>query len=300
MRRAIAIMLSAALAASPAHAQFGLPGNIAGKVKTAKTVGDALQSFPEPKEIELGRNLAAILLGAAPLVADPAKQRYVSRLGMWLAQHSERPNLPWRFAIVQSADFNAFSTPGGIVLINSGLFERMRSESELAGVLSHEIAHVVAKHHLKALRKQMGAAAITNLSQYGPSGPGGVVGTMTSALINSGKELFIRGLDKDDEYEADRMAVVIAARSGYSPYGFVGALQTLAAIPQDERTTLIYRTHPRPEDRIARLDTAMGAQLDGVTGLVDDLPSFVALRNPPPPAPAAKPAKAPPRKGKRK
>lgn len=302
MRRAIAIALSAALIAAPAQAQFRLPGlgNVVQGAKTAKSVGDAFQGFPEAKEVELGRNLASIILGVAPLVNNAAEQRYVSRMGMWLAQHSERPNLPWRFAIVESSDFNAFSTPGGIVLINRGLFERMRTESELAGVLSHEIGHVVAKHHLKALRKQLGETAITNLSQYGPSGPGGIAGTMTSALLNSGKELFVRGLDKDDEYEADRMAVVIAARSGYSPYGFVGALQTLAAIPQDQRTELIFRTHPRPEDRLARLDAAMGTQLDGVAGLVDDLPSFVALRNPPPPAPAAKPAKAPPRRGKRK
>lgn len=311
MRRTVGLMVAAALVAAPAQAQLGsltLPGvgDVVKKAKTVKKVHDALQSFPEPREIQLGRKLAAIVLGAAPLVDDPAKQRYVARLGTWLAQHSERPGLPWRFAIVRSDDFNAFSTPGGVVLINSGLFERMRSESELAGVLSHEIAHVVAKHHLKALRKQLDQAAISDLAQYGPSGPGGVTGTLTSALVAAGRNLYVRGLDKKDEYEADRMAVVIAVRSGYSPYGFVGALQTLAAIPVKQRTDLIYRTHPSPEDRLSKLDGAMGTRLDGIAGLVDDLPSFVALRNPAPPSPpvvkpaAAKPAKAPPRKKKRK
>lgn len=299
------MVLSAALIGTPVHAQFSLPGvgDVFKKAKTVKKVGDALQSFPEEKEIALGRNLAAILLGAAPLVDDRAKQMYVSRLGMWLAQHSERPNLPWRFAIVQGDDFNAFSTPGGIVLINSGLFERMRSESELAGVLSHEIAHVVARHHIKALQKQLRGSALSDLSQYGPSASGGVAGAMSAALIAGGKELYIRGFDKNDEYEADRMAVVIEARSGYSPYGFIGALQTLAAFPKEQRTSLIFGSHPRPEDRLLRLDTAMGTTLDAVAGLVDDLPGFIAMRDgivTAPVPPAAKPAKAPPRKGKRR
>ena len=94
------------------------------------------------------------------------------------------------------------------------------------------------------------------------------------------------------------MGVVIAARSGYSPYGLVGVLQTLAAEPVDGRYGLMSRTHPQAADRLARLDGAMGTRLDGLTGLVDDLPSFQRLRNPvaaPAPGPAA-PVRARPRR----
>ena len=110
----------------------------------------------------------------------------------------------------------------------------------------------------------------------------------------------MRGLDKDDEYEADRMGVVIAARSGYSAYGLVGALQTLSAAPTDGGFALMFKTHPTPVDRIERLGSAMGTRLDGLTGLVDDLPSFVQLRNPvSQPAPAAVPAAVPAQPRKR-
>jgi predicted Zn-dependent protease len=102
----------------------------------------------------------------------------------------------------------------------------------------------------------------------------------------------MRGLDKEDEYEADRMGVIIAARSGYSPYGLVGVLQTLSAEPDTKAFALLYKTHPLPVDRIERLDLAMGTQFDAQAGFVDDLPSFVTLRSPPaPPPPTAAPAR---------
>src|SRR5690606_31603400 len=128
------------------------------KVGTVKKVGDATRSIDEPEEIEIGGHLAGIVLGAAPLAEDPALQHYVNRLGRWLAQHSERPNLPWKFGVIETDDVNAFSTPGGYVLISRGLFDRMRNEAELAGVLAHEIAHVVDKHHIKALQNDKGMA----------------------------------------------------------------------------------------------------------------------------------------------
>jgi predicted Zn-dependent protease len=296
--RVVAALCAAALVtAVPAQAQFGSITGLIDRAKTAKKVGDSLRSIHEPEEIKLGGDLAAMLLGAAPLVDNPAEQRYVNRLGKWLALHTERPNLPWKFGVVATADVNAFSTPGGYVLISQGLFDRLRNESELAGVLAHEIAHVVQKHHLKALQSSLRSAALSDMNAYF-NGGGGLTSQFTRVLLESGKEMFIRGLDKDDEYEADRMGVVIAARSGYSPYGLVGVLQTLAAAPQDQSVALMYKTHPLPGDRIDRLDSVMGSQFDSVQGLVDDLPGFVALRAPPPPPPP--PVKAPTRRGKRR
>lgn len=285
------------IAAPPVHAQLGGIGGLIGKARTAKNVGDALRNIGEPEEIKLGSDLAGVILGAAPLVPDETQQRYVNRLGRWLAIHSERATLPWKFGIIDSEDVNAFSTPGGHVLITRGLFERMRNESELAGVLAHEVAHVVKKHHLAALQKSMGSAALSDVGSYATSG---LAGSIASKLIDSGKQLFIRGLDKDDEYEADRMGVVIAARSGYSPYGLVGVLQTLSAAPSDGGFALMFKTHPTPTSRIERLGSAMGTRLDNLTGVVDDLPSFVELRYPTPkpqpkPAAAPRPRRAPPK-----
>lgn len=280
----LALSLTALTMAAPATAQFGGLGGLIDKVKTIKKVGDAVRSIGEPEEIKLGGDLAGMLLGAAPLVDNRAQQHYVNRLGQWLALHSERPNLPWRFGIVDSDDINAFSTPGGYVLITRGMFDQMRSESELAGVLAHEIAHVVDRHHLQALQKGMGTSALTEIGSSYASSRGGLAGEAGSRLLEGGKEIFIKGLDKGDEYEADRMAVVIAARAGYSPYGLVGVLQTLSATPTDGGFALMFKTHPTPTSRIERLDKAMGARLDSLPGLVDDLPSFTQLRQPVPAA----------------
>jgi predicted Zn-dependent protease len=283
LSRVLAIAALTMAATSAVNAQFGL-GDLMSNAGKAKQMGDALRNISEEEEIKIGGDLAGVILGAAPLVSNPAQQHYVNRLGRWLAMHSERPNLPWKFGIIDTKDVNAFSMPGGYVLISSGLFEQMRNESELAGVLSHEIGHVVGKHHLKALQKSMGSSALTGLGQSYLSSKGGLAGEMGSKLLESGKEMFIKGLDKNDEYEADRMAVVIAARSGYSPYGLVGVLQTMSQAPVDGGYALLFKTHPAPTDRIDRLDKAMGTQMDGLTGVVDDLPSFVRLRNPAPQA----------------
>jgi hypothetical protein len=95
------------------------------------------------------------------------------------------------------------------------------------------------------------------------------------------------------------MGVVIAARSGYSPYGLIGVLQTMSAEQADKGLALMMKTHPNPVDRMDRLGKAMGNRLDALTPVADDLPSFVALRNPPPPPPpAAKPAAKATTKGK--
>jgi beta-barrel assembly-enhancing protease len=297
MKRTACLVLSIMLYAPAAQGQIDL-GRL---VQNAGATVGSLRNISEAEEIQLGNNLAGVILGAAPLIIDPAKQRTINQLGSWLAMHSERPNLPWKFGIVESDDFNAFSTPGGIVLISNGLFDRMRTESELAGVLAHEIAHVVKKHHLDALQKDIGTSLLSGIAVQ-PSdslappdkslkakalsavrlarNTAAKALMVTSKLIDGGRTMFLRGLDKEDEYEADRMAVIIAARSGYSPYGLVGVLQTLSAEPTVGRFALMSRTHPKPVDRIDRLDTAMGTQLDMVPGLVDDLPRFVALRNP--------------------
>jgi predicted Zn-dependent protease len=271
--------------------------NIIGKAKALKKVGDSFSRVKEPEEIRIGADLAGMIMGAAPLIDDPAKQRYVNELGRWLALHSERPGLPWKFGIIESADFNAFSMPGGYVLITRGLLDRMRSESELAGVLAHEIAHVVRRHHIAALQKSLRGEAVGDMQQYFNVGGSGLGGQFAKALLTAGRNLYIQGLGKDDEFEADRMGVIIAARSGYSPYGLVGVLQTLSGAPTTREYALEMRTHPSPLERIQRLDAAMGTKLDGLPGLADDQLSFQALYAPPPiAAPAATPAPRPKRK----
>ena len=210
-----------------------------------------LREPTQAEEIKIGDGVAETLLGARPLLDDPDLQRYVNAVGMWVAQQSERPDLPWHFGINDSDHINAFAAPGGYIIVTKGMMKQLRNEAELAGVLGHEVAHVTQKHHLKALRKSAllnllsaGAAAATAESRHAE---------MVQKLAGPTKELYARGLDKADEFEADRMGVVLAARAGYDPYGLPAVLTTLAsADPKDNFLTLLTKTHPLPQ---ARLDT---------------------------------------------
>jgi predicted Zn-dependent protease len=225
-----------------------------GKAKDLKPVDDK-------GEAEIGNGVAANLLGAVPPVQDEKLQAYVNQVGLWLALQTERADLPWRFSVLDSDSVNAFAAPGGYVFITRGLLLHMRSEAELAGVLAHEISHVLKRHHLQAIQKN----ALTGIAADFASM---TVGSKESSevmqkAIGAGTELFARGLDKGDEYEADRMGVVIAARAGYDPYALLAVLQTLDAMnPQDSSLALMFKTHPAPGQRLQLLDGAMTGKMD--------------------------------------
>ena len=113
------------LAATPAHAQFRLPNlDINKLVDTVKNVGKAVTEIEEPEEVAIGKDVASRLLGAAPLVPDPALQRYVNHVGRWLAAQTERPELPWRFGVLDAPQLNAFAVPGGTIFITRGLLDK--------------------------------------------------------------------------------------------------------------------------------------------------------------------------------
>jgi predicted Zn-dependent protease len=225
-------------------------------------LSQSTEQISEPKEIEIGRNLAAILLGAKPLHPDMALQRYVNRLGRWISLQSDRPNLPWTFAVLDDAGYNAFAAPGGYIFVTKGLLDSLADESELAGILAHEINHVVFKHHLKAMRKsaQTGMLAQALASQL----KNDLAGGLSSQLISLGRNLYSKGLDQADELEADRNGVALATRAGFDPYGLVAVLQQLrTATPDNPVFTLTLGTHPPPQVRLDQLEVAMGQRLDG-------------------------------------
>jgi predicted Zn-dependent protease len=256
-----ALILVVAFATAPAHAQFNLRDlNINKMIDTAKNVVKATSDIAEPEEINIGRDMASRLLGAAPLVSDAALQRYVNNVGRWLASQSERPDLPWHFGVLEAPEVNAFAVPGGTVFITKGLVQHMHSEAQLAGVLAHEISHVLRKHHLKAIQKGAQTSLAGEALQQAIKDPSGVA---REKLISLGSELYTRGLDKSDEFEADRLGVVIAARGGYDSYGLPAVLQTLQAMnAQDSALALMFKTHPSPTDRLGALGERMQGVLD--------------------------------------
>lgn len=254
--------------AAPSAQSFGRLGDAEGLLKFGERAAKANQDISQDEEIELGRGIAANVLGAAPLVRDEKLQRYVNQVGLWLAMQTERPDLPWRFGVIDSSDVNAFALPGGTVLITAGLYDRLRDESELASVLGHEIAHVVQKHQVNAIKKAMGREFATEIA-------GEVAGQSDNELVRrfgdkafkAGTEILARGLDKKDEYDADQRGMVIAARAGYNPFAMAGVLQTLdSASASDKSVALLFSTHPTPSSRIERLEASVGEQLDSYAG----------------------------------
>ena len=246
---------TAAAPATPAAATVETPS----VTTSANTINWKNPSVDE--EIALGRNITGSLLGAAPLVKDDALQLYVNKVGRWVASQSERADLPWKFGVIESADINAFAAPGGYVLITKGLYQKLTNEAQLAGVLGHEIAHVVKKHQLKVLQKQQ-------LLNFGADKLGDLFGKndkLAKKAISSGAEISARSLDKDAEFEADRMGMVLATRAGYDAYGLAEVLQTIGQTNKaDSSVALLFKTHPSPYERLAKLGDSAGSQLDNV------------------------------------
>ncbi|TWO72351.1 M48 family metalloprotease [Caenimonas sedimenti] len=285
---AAAVALAASLAAAPAFAQFGnllrnlpIPGggsggnviNLAppGGNTGGANAGDLIQllsesvdQIDEAKEIEIGRQLSAVLLGTKPLHPDMGLQRYVNSLGRWISLQSTRPQLPWTFGVLNDDGYNAFATPGGYVFVTKGLIDRV-DEAELAGILAHEIIHVTGKHHLQALRSKARSGLLTQLiaSQVRNN----VGGAISQQMLALGRNLYSSGLDQSDEFDADRNGVALAARAGFDPYGLPSALQQLrTATPDNQLFTLTLATHPPAQQRLEQLEQAMGTRLDALSG----------------------------------
>ncbi len=273
----------------------GLLGAVTGGEGSAQRGDDlisllsrSVDNIDEPREIEIGRQLGAVLLGSKPLHPDMELQRYVNQLGRWISLQSERPQLPWTFAVLDDAGYNAFAAPGGYVFVTKGLIDRCADEAELAGILAHEITHVTAKHHLHAMRKTAQSGVLTQLvaSQIKTNAVGNLVASQVLAL---GRNLYARGLDQTDEYDADRTGVALATRAGFDPYGLVAVLQQLrTATPDNPMFTLALATHPPAQARLDQLELAMGKSLESFAGAA---PVSVAQRvRPQAAAPVAAPA----------
>ena len=260
--------IALALVAGPACAiDFGKIIDI-GRQAVQQQNSPAAREFSQEDEVELGNALTASFLGASPLHADAALQRYVNRVGKWIALHSDRPDLPWTFSVIDTETINAFAMPGGSIIVSSGLIKKLNSEAELAGVLSHEIAHVVKKHQLQAIQsaqnadfwKGVGTSIAADRVKIGGGAVGSAVGSVAKPyildaagnLIKDG--FFLKPLDRGLESEADQLAIVLATRSGYDPYGLVGALQMLAQFKGGGDAASIFSTHPSATDRIADLE----------------------------------------------
>ena len=244
----------------------------------------------EEQEVALGQENAAQVESQLPLVEDPAVTAYVQALGERLARETARPDLEWHFRVVNTGEVNAFALPGGFIYVNRGLIERMETESELAGVLGHEIGHVALRHSVDQLEKRnatgVGVAVVCTLT-------GWCQDALAQTAINVGASAYFARHGREDEREADSLAVATVMLAGIHPDGVPALFDELL---QERRRTPAaverwFASHPLEESRIEYTREQI-AELDAdrLEGLERDSPEFQQIRRrlaQLPPAPTA-------------
>jgi len=203
----------------------------------------------QQQEVQMGQEYAQQINAQLPIIQDPELNRYINVLGDSIARLTRRRDLDWHFFIVDAQEVNAFAVPGGFVYVNRGLVERADQMDELAGVLGHEIGHVLRRHTIKQMQKAQGAYIGVTLACVLTSICNSQV---AGAAINiAGGAVFAR-FSRQDEAEADAEGFDNVVRAGISPVGMVTMFQKLL----DERRTRPgaveswFLTHPLEEDRI--------------------------------------------------
>jgi predicted Zn-dependent protease len=240
------------------------------------------------QEVELGTQYMQQINSQLPIVQDPEVNRYINVLGDSIARLTVRGDLPWQFFIVNSAEVNAFAVPGGFIYVNRGLIDRAKNLSELAGVLGHEIGHVVKRHSIKQMQQQQGAqigvtlgCVLLNVCNSQIAG---------TAINVAGGAIFAK-FSRDDETQADEVGIDNVVRAGISPKGIPEMFQILLDERQSDpgSVELWFGTHPTEESRISdtqgiinRIDPAI------LKSLTYDSPRFHEFKQrvqtlPPPP-----------------
>lgn len=233
---------------TPAPGSAGSPFGAAGAV-----IGIIGGTQDTEEEIKIGEGVAGTVLGASKITNNEKIQKYVNLIGRYIAEQSERKELRWSFAVIETSSINAFAAPGGIIMVTKGLYDLLETEDELAAVLAHEIAHVNRQHHYSVIKKQKLIEFGSNAVQSSVGSDAG--GAMASRLVGMGAELMARGLDKDAEFEADRDGMVLAARAGYDPSALLIVLDKLQKkfSSSEGSNELFFATHPSPLQRIQKL-----------------------------------------------
>ncbi|WP_296885739.1 M48 family metalloprotease [Thiobacillus sp.] len=178
----------------------------------------------EQQEIQMGAQAHEDVLREYAALDNPALQAYVNGIGQKLAKQSHRPDLQWRFTVVDSPDVNAFALPGGYIYITRGLMAYLNSEAELAGVLGHEIGHVTARH---GVRQQSASTAAGLGVVLGSILVPGLDSQAATGMMQSVAQAWTAGYGRDHELESDRLGAQYLAKSGYDPQAMIAVIGVL-------------------------------------------------------------------------
>lgn len=204
-----------------------------------------LSNISDSQEVKIGKQINQQLVREEiRLYRNPEITRYVDEIGQRLEQQSKRPDIPYTFQVVDDQGINAFATMGGFVYINKGLIAAADNEAELAGVISHEIAHITKRHAIQQMRQTAIARGLATAA-----------GLNTNTLVNIGVDLALRRPNsRQDELEADQLGLKTLEKAGYAPAGMVSFMEKL--LKQGGSVPTFLSTHPATSDRIAALKQA--------------------------------------------
>jgi predicted Zn-dependent protease len=213
----------------------------------------------DKKAASMGREMFEEVTAQIPIVTDKKITDYVNKVGQHIARHSDEPDDKYTFTVLDSPDINAFATPGGYVYINRGLLAYMNSESQLAAVLGHEVAHITAEH-----------AASQQLAQTGSSIVAGVLAILTRS-VDVGEATAqwgaasVKGYGRDMELEADALGNTFLHRAGYDPDAMIAIISQLKAherytkqrsVDAGKKTQTyhgLFASHPRNDKRLREM-----------------------------------------------
>jgi predicted Zn-dependent protease len=222
----------------------------------------ALSLISVEQEIQIGREAHAQVRKEIPEVTDAAVLSYVRGIGRQLAAHAAGPKYPYSYSIANYREINAFALPGGPVWIHRGAIAAARNESQLAGVLAHETAHIAERHAADQLTKSLVANGLLTLLGAVLGNEGGARTAQMAARFVAGG--YMLKFSRDDEREADRVGMQIMRRAGWDARGMVEFLAILrdAQSRNPSAVEVFLSTHPSPGDRIRELKPPAGGRRD--------------------------------------
>ncbi len=205
--------------------------------------------FTSPMEVMMGQDIHQQMRGGMTFAADKAAQARLDRIGRRLSQVADRQDYQYVFYLVKQDEMNAFTIPGGHIYFYTGLYQKLLTDDEIAAVLAHEIGHCAARHVIKKYQAALGYDLVSTMLVNSLSSD--VAARITRLGGDALMQLGSRAYSRQDEYEADRLAVKYMHLAGYDPSAIVTTFEILAKDGKgQENEWLLLRTHPDINDRI--------------------------------------------------
>jgi predicted Zn-dependent protease len=220
-------------------------------------------TMSERDEKAMGQSVAMQVTSRYRITSEQKLNQYVVLVGLTLASSSERPDGNWFFAVVDNDQPNAFSGPDGYIFITRGALKQMHDESELAGVLAHEMTHVLSHHGLNAAKQSERTSALTDVAGTQMKG----AQQEFTGLVNGAADVVLnKGYDRPQEDQADAGAIQLLVAAGYDPNGYLNFLTRVAGEQHGGATIAAFSTHPDAAGRVAKVRSQIAsAPKGGVT-----------------------------------